>query len=95
MHTVLQGDYYHWVALFNRFDEFFDEYVKPRKDLQLKYEPGQEPDPALPEANCKEVLRVTSILLENCSNKHAYASYEVRALEAGVAGLRCGCAQHS
>lgn len=71
---LLQGDYYQWVALFNRFDEFFEVYLKPRNDLQLKYTPVDAP---FPEENCLAVLSVTSILFEHCSNKHVYASYEV------------------
>ncbi len=80
----MQGDFTQWVALFNRFDEFFDEHVKSRKDLQLAYAaPGAtQPaaDPPFPVDNCMEVLRVTSILLDNCSSKHLYASYEVGGL---------------
>ena len=31
----VQGDFHHWVDLFNHFDSFFEKYVKPRKDLQI------------------------------------------------------------
>jgi hypothetical protein len=75
LRAVLQGDFYHWVPLFNRIDEFFDECVKTRKDVCLRVDEGT--DPAFPTHSCLQVLRVTSILLENVSNKHLYQSYEV------------------
>eukprot|EP00200_Dunaliella_tertiolecta_P012804 CAMPEP_0202388378 /NCGR_PEP_ID=MMETSP1127-20130417/77152_1 /ASSEMBLY_ACC=CAM_ASM_000462 /TAXON_ID=3047 /ORGANISM="Dunaliella tertiolecta, Strain CCMP1320" /LENGTH=397 /DNA_ID=CAMNT_0048989769 /DNA_START=78 /DNA_END=1268 /DNA_ORIENTATION=- len=71
-----KGDFYHWVPLFNRFEDFFTEQIKPRQDLQLKDAAQFTADPPFPVENCLQVLRVTSILLENCSNKHVYASYE-------------------
>lgn len=72
-----QGDLYQWVGLLNHFEAFFDEYVKPRQDLQLKFE-GDAKDPEFPTQNCLEVLKATAVILENCSNKHAYNSFEVR-----------------
>lgn len=74
---MYQGDFHHWVQLFNHFDAYFEEHVKPRKDIQLKLE-NDAPDPEFPVQNCLEILRVTSILLENCTNKQLYQSYEVR-----------------
>jgi E3 ubiquitin-protein ligase HUWE1 len=56
---------------------------RPRSDLQLKY--GTAADPPFPVENCLQVLRVTGILLENCSSKHLYSSYEVRDLAAAAA----------
>jgi len=73
----VQGDFYHWIPLLNRFDEFFTEYIKPRQDLQLKDAARWPADPPFPVQACLQVLRVTSVLLENCSNKHVYTSYEV------------------
>lgn len=73
----VQGDFFHWIPLFNRFEDFFTEHIKPRQDLQLKHAARFAADPAFPLDNCLQVLRVTSVLLENCSNKHVYASYEV------------------
>jgi hypothetical protein len=72
------------VPLFNRFDEFFEQHVKPRKDLRLSQSADassteNQQDPPFPVDACLQVLRVTSVLLENCSSKHLYASYEVRA----------------
>lgn len=75
----VQGDFFHWVPLFNRFEDFFTECIKPRQDLQLQDASrlSGTADPAFPVQACLLVLRVTSVLLENCSNKHVYASYEV------------------
>ncbi|KAL6759427.1 hypothetical protein V8C86DRAFT_1303353 [Haematococcus lacustris] len=71
-----KGDFIQWIPLFNRFDEFFDEFVKTRSDCTLKYDDAGQPDPSFPIQACLEVLRVTAVLLENCSSKHHYASYE-------------------
>lgn len=76
----MQGDFYQWVVLFNRFDAFFDKVVVPRRDLQLQYDVGGEAaDPPFPTRDVLAVLRVTALILENCNNKHLYQSYEVGA----------------
>jgi len=62
----------------NAFDTFFEEHVKNRSDLALRI-PPERPDPPFPVACCLAVLRVTALLLENCSNKQLYNSYEARA----------------
>ena len=73
-----QGDFHHWVALFNHFDSLFDELLKPRADLQLKYDqPAVKKDPPFPSSTVVAVLKVTATILENCSNKHLYHSYDV------------------
>lgn len=79
--TVLcaQGDFSQWVALFNRFDEFFETLTTPRQDVGLKFDGSAGPDPPFPLHSCLQVLRVTAILLENCFGKQSYSSYEVRA----------------
>eukprot|EP00976_Prorocentrum_cordatum_P001904 38174-Prorocentrum_minimum.AAC.3 len=70
----MQGDFCHWVDLFNHFDEYFEKCLKPRADLSLK---GKlEDDPPFPRETCLEILRVTRIVLDNCSNKHLYNSVE-------------------
>ena len=74
-----QGDFHHWVALFNHFDALFDELVKPRADLALRYDQAEaKADPPFPSSTVVAVLRVTATILENCSNKHLYHSYDVR-----------------
>ena len=75
---LLQGDFHHWVPLFNFFDAFFERHVQSRSDLQLKSE-SAETAPALPSRNLVAILRVTASILENCSNKHLYCSSEVSA----------------
>ncbi|KAG9144120.1 hypothetical protein Leryth_013765 [Lithospermum erythrorhizon] len=70
-----KGDFHHWVDLFNHFDTYFDKYIKPRKDLQL-VDNFLGCDPPFPKEAVLQILRVISIILENCSNKHFYSSYE-------------------
>lgn len=72
-----QGDFYHWVALFNYFDELLEKFVKPRKDLQLDIDGGSDSSP-FPSSSILAILRVSATIMENCSNKHLYHSYEVR-----------------
>lgn len=70
-----KGDFHHWVDLFNHFDSFFDKFIKPRKDLQVG-DNFLEADPPFPREAVLQILRVTRIILENCTNKHFYSSYE-------------------
>ncbi|KAL0443272.1 UNVERIFIED_CONTAM: E3 ubiquitin-protein ligase UPL1 [Sesamum latifolium] len=70
-----KGDFHHWVDLFNHFDTFFEKFIKPRKDLQLE-ENFLEADPPFPRDAVLQILRVIRVILENCTNKHFYSSYE-------------------
>ncbi|EPS70177.1 hypothetical protein M569_04584 [Genlisea aurea] len=70
-----KGDFHHWVDLFNHFDTFFEKFIKPRKDLQLD-DNFLESDPLFPRNAVLQILRVIRIILENCTNKHFYSSYE-------------------
>jgi len=73
---TVQGEFYHWVDLFNHFEVFFEQHVKSRKDLQLEGE-FLEGDGPFPKEAVLQVLRVTRIILENCVNKYLYSSNEV------------------
>ncbi|KAJ8754891.1 hypothetical protein K2173_015403 [Erythroxylum novogranatense] len=70
-----KGDFHHWVDLFNHFDSFFEKHIKPRKDLQVE-DNFLESDPPFPKEAVLQILRVIRIILENCTNKHFYSSYE-------------------
>ncbi|KAJ7969420.1 E3 ubiquitin-protein ligase UPL1 [Quillaja saponaria] len=70
-----KGDFHHWVDLFNHFDSFFEKFVKSRKDLQIE-DNFLDSDPPFPREAILQVLRVIRIILENCTNKHFYSSYE-------------------
>ncbi|KAL8033396.1 hypothetical protein ABFX02_13G156500 [Erythranthe guttata] len=70
-----KGDFHHWVDLFNHFDTFFEKYIKPRKDLQLE-DNFLESDIPFPRDAILQILRVIRVILENCTNKHFYSSYE-------------------
>lgn len=75
----LQGDINHWVPALDHFDAFLEECTTKRADVQLKLgEEGVPSDPAFPIDSCLAVLNATCVLLENCSNKAAYNSSEVR-----------------
>ncbi|XP_010542518.1 PREDICTED: E3 ubiquitin-protein ligase UPL1-like isoform X2 [Tarenaya hassleriana] len=70
-----KGDFHHWVDLFNHFDTFFDKHIKPRNDLHIENN-FLASDPPFPKEAVLQVLRVIRIVLENCTNKHFYSSYE-------------------
>ncbi|KAI5571218.1 hypothetical protein BDE02_11G079400 [Populus trichocarpa] len=70
-----KGDFHHWVDLFNHFDSYFEKHIKPRKDLQVE-DNFLESDPPFPREAVLQILRVIRIILENCTNKHFYSSYE-------------------
>ncbi|XP_011044918.1 PREDICTED: E3 ubiquitin-protein ligase UPL1-like isoform X2 [Populus euphratica] len=70
-----KGDFHHWVDLFNHFDSYFEKRIKPRKDLQVE-DNFLESDPPFPREALLQILRVIRIILENCTNKHFYSSYE-------------------
>ncbi|KAL2343611.1 hypothetical protein Fmac_004896 [Flemingia macrophylla] len=70
-----KGDFHHWVDLFNHFDSFFEKYVKPRKDLQID-DDFLDSDPLFPREAVLQILRAIRIILDNCTNKHFYSSYE-------------------
>ncbi|XP_059440839.1 E3 ubiquitin-protein ligase UPL1 isoform X2 [Corylus avellana] len=70
-----KGDFHHWVDLFNHFDSFFEKHIKARKDLQVE-DNFLDSDPPFPREAIIQILRVIRIILENCTNKHFYSSYE-------------------
>ncbi|KAK6934616.1 HUWE1/Rev1, ubiquitin binding region [Dillenia turbinata] len=70
-----KGDFYHWVDLLNHFESYFEKYIKPRKDLQIE-DNFLESDPPFPQSAVLQILHVIRIILENCTNKHFYSSYE-------------------
>lgn len=70
-----KGDFHHWVDLFNHFDSFFEKHIKSRKDLQFE-DNFLDVDPPFPRGAVLQILRVIRIILENCTNKHFYSSYE-------------------
>lgn len=70
-----KGDFHHWLDLFNHFDSFFESYIKPRKDLQLE-DDFLEVDPPFPREAVVQILRVSRLILENCTNRHFYSLFE-------------------
>lgn len=88
----MQGDFHHWVDLFNHFDSFFEKHIKTRKDLQIE-DNFLDSDPPFPKEAVLQILRVIRIILENCTNKHFYSSYEVNFFIASRSPdmLMCDC----
>ncbi|KAA8523541.1 hypothetical protein F0562_009964 [Nyssa sinensis] len=70
-----KGDFHHWVDLFDHFGTFFEKHIKSRKDLQFE-DNFLESDPPFPSEAVLQILHVIRIILENCTNKHFYSSYE-------------------
>ena len=81
-----KGDLNHWCDLLNFFEGLLQQHVAGRADLHLRgADEGEAPCPPLPVPQLLQILRCTGIILENCSNKHAYGSVEVlRRGELGV-----------
>lgn len=65
--------------LFNHFDSFFENYIKSRKDLHLE-DNFLDVDPPFPREAVLQILRVSKLILENCTNRHFYSFFEVRTL---------------
>ncbi len=74
--VMLQGDFYHWVPLFNYLDDYFEKCLQPRQDLQLDVAAGQPQEP-FPVEQVNAILDFSATVLENCSNKHLYGSHDV------------------
>ncbi|XP_022932377.1 E3 ubiquitin-protein ligase UPL1 isoform X1 [Cucurbita moschata] len=70
-----KGDFHHWADLFNHFDSFFEKHIKFRKDLQVE-DNFLGSDSPFPREAVLQILRVIRIILENCTNKQFYSSYE-------------------
>ncbi|KAG0309262.1 hypothetical protein BGZ98_004111 [Dissophora globulifera] len=67
-----RGDLFHWVAVLNRFDDILDRLCKSHE--LKKAQPKEFSD-----ENRRLVLAIlgfSRILLENCTNRNIYASYE-------------------
>lgn len=78
----LQGDLHHWIPLLNHFDSILEELIKAHPELSTPGAAGAAARPPFPVDLCVAVLRTTALILENCSNKHLYLSYEVRGVGA-------------
>eukprot|EP00252_Welwitschia_mirabilis_P015868 TRINITY_DN35256_c0_g1_i1.p1 TRINITY_DN35256_c0_g1~~TRINITY_DN35256_c0_g1_i1.p1 ORF type:complete len:3600 (-),score=671.44 TRINITY_DN35256_c0_g1_i1:388-11187(-) len=65
----------HWTELFVHFNLFFSKYVSSRKDIQLSDDMVDEKNP-FPKSAVLEILRVLSIIFENCHNKSSFSGLE-------------------
>ena len=68
-----RGDLYSWVPVLNKFDAYLESTVEEYnlKQLQTKELTGQT------KANVMEILRVEKMLLEHCTNRKIFASFDV------------------
>ena len=87
--VTAQGDFHHWLSLFNRFDEILEATLKDRKDVSLDGMPEAQ-EPPFPSRSVLSILRVSTTILENCSNKHLNQSHEVSLTHASLSFL-CVC----
>lgn len=76
------------MPVLNHFDDFYATRTSNRADVCL-YPAGKQDSTPFPKEECLQVLRVTTLLLDNCSNKHIYTSTEVGRLHP-----RHTCASH-
>ncbi|KAG0034694.1 hypothetical protein BGZ82_005652, partial [Podila clonocystis] len=66
-----RGDLFHWVGVLNRFDDILDSLCK-------SHEMKTRPKPFSPENQrlVYAILSFSRLLLESCTNRNLYASYE-------------------
>ncbi|KAG0275588.1 hypothetical protein BGZ95_008615 [Linnemannia exigua] len=67
-----RGDIFLWVAVLNRFDDILDTLCKAHDMKKPQPKPFSETDLRLTLA----ILYFSRLLLENCTNRNLYASYE-------------------
>ena len=68
-----RGDLHYWSATLNRFDGILEETCKDYELSQLQFNDFTPSRKRLLLA----ILRFSRLLLENCTNRKLYASYEV------------------
>ncbi|KAF9958077.1 hypothetical protein BGZ70_009313 [Mortierella alpina] len=67
-----RGDLFHWVGVLNRFDDLLDNLCKTHDMKKAQPKPFSAQDKRLTLA----ILDFSRLLLENCTNRNLYASYE-------------------
>ncbi|KAF9934938.1 hypothetical protein BGZ67_003626 [Mortierella alpina] len=67
-----RGDLFHWVAVLNRFDDLLDNLCKTHDMKKPQPKPFSAQDRRLTLA----ILDFSRLLLESCTNRNLYASYE-------------------
>ncbi|KAF9951518.1 hypothetical protein BGZ72_006995 [Mortierella alpina] len=67
-----RGDLFHWVAVLNRFDDLLDNLCKSHDMKKPQPRPFSAQDKRLTLA----ILDFSRLLLESCTNRNLYASYE-------------------
>ncbi|KAI9099723.1 hypothetical protein DFS34DRAFT_502229 [Phlyctochytrium arcticum] len=65
-------DLFHWLAVLNRFDTLLEKIVKEYITDSIQSRPFEEKDQVV----LLSVLRFTTVLWENCTNRSLYNSYE-------------------
>ncbi|KAG0205736.1 hypothetical protein BGX28_002703 [Mortierella sp. GBA30] len=67
-----RGDLFHWVAVLNRFDDILDNLCKAHDMKKAQPKPLSAQDRRLALA----ILGFSRLLLESCTNRNLYTSYE-------------------
>ena len=74
-----KSDLYHWIPLLNRMDAALEEFVAKYKlaagGVSVGADDNWSPDD---KAELLAILKLSTFLWENCTNRSLYASYEVR-----------------
>jgi E3 ubiquitin-protein ligase HUWE1 len=78
-----RGDIFLWIAVLNRFDDILDTLCKTHDMKKPHPKLFSEPDRRLTLA----ILYFSRLLLENCTNRNLYASYEVRIISNAISML--------
>ena len=68
-----RGDLFHWIAVLNRFDNILENICQNHKLKKLQTENFNEGTRSVLLA----ILKFSRMLLENCTNRNLYSSYEV------------------
>ncbi len=69
-----RGDLHYWSSTLNRFDDILEESCKDYELARLQWNDFTPNRKRL----LVSILRFSRLLMENCTNRKLYASYEVR-----------------
>lgn len=79
--TLPRGDMFHWVAVLDRFDTILERLVKQyRLDQELQLQSFTLDEKRL----IVGILKFSRLLVENCTNRNIYNSYEVLVIDNNI-----------
>lgn len=68
-----KGDLYHWIGVLDSFDSTLESIIKKYGLEEVQKCPLEDLDKSI----LCHIIRFTKLLLDNCSNRNIYVSYEV------------------